>query len=40
LISAIRGLNPAGGFPLETVQFYHRGKIVIIGNLPLYGLLK
>jgi|TARA_B100001964_G_scaffold49571_1_gene55749 hypothetical protein len=35
MISAIPGLNPSGGFPSETVQFYHRDKIVIPAKLSL-----
>jgi len=35
VISAIHGLNPSGGFPSESVQFYHRDKIVIIGKAEL-----
>jgi hypothetical protein len=29
LISAFHDLNPSGGFPSGTIQFYHRAKIVI-----------
>ena len=30
LILAIPGLNPTGGLPSESVQFYHHDKIVLL----------